>query len=96
MDNHRRCLSAFYRPVKIKALDNVTTKELAGGDVESYSRLPVTEQLVQLSHNFIQAIRKRPLTREILAWEMVERNELTIELESVRENTMIHGLFAGS
>jgi AcrR family transcriptional regulator len=36
-------------------------KELAGGDVEAYSRLPVIEQLSQLSSNFTQAIRKRPL-----------------------------------
>ncbi|CAB1063057.1 Transcriptional regulator, AcrR family [Olavius sp. associated proteobacterium Delta 1] len=65
-------------------------KELAGGDVEAYSRLPVTEQLSQLSRNFIHAIRKRPLTQEILAWEMIERNELTAELESIRENTMMN------
>ena len=65
-------------------------KELAGGDVEAYGRLPMTEQLSQLSRNFIRAIRKRPLTQEILAWEMIERNELTAELESIRENTMMN------
>jgi len=65
-------------------------KELAGGDVEAYSRLPVTEQLSQLSRNFMNAIRKRPITQEILAWEMVERNELTAELETIRENTMMN------
>ena len=65
-------------------------KELAGGDIEAYHQLPVTEQLSHLSRNFIQAIRKRPITQEILAWEMVERNELTVELESVRENTMMN------
>ena len=65
-------------------------KELAGGDVEAYSQLPVIEQLSRLSRNFMQAIRKRPVTQEILAWEMIERNELTVELESVRENTMMN------
>ena len=65
-------------------------KELSGGDIEAYHQLPVTEQLSHLSRNFIQAIRKRPITQEILAWEMIERNELTIELESVRENTMMN------
>jgi len=65
-------------------------KELAGGDIEAYHQLPVTKQLSHLSRNFIQAIRKRPITQEILAWEMIERNELTIELESVRENTMMN------
>jgi AcrR family transcriptional regulator len=65
-------------------------KELAGGDVEAYSRLPVTAQLSRLSRNFMLAIRKRPLTQEILAWEMIERNELTAELEAIRENTMMN------
>ena len=65
-------------------------KELAGGDVEAYSRLPVTDQLSQLSRNFMNAIRTRPITQEILAWEMVERNELTAELETIRENTMMN------
>ena len=65
-------------------------KELAGGDIEAYHQLPVAEQLSLLSRNFMQAIRKRPITQEILAWEMIERNELTIELESVRENTMMN------
>jgi len=65
-------------------------KELADGDVEAYSRLPVNEQLSRLSRNFIQAIRQRPITQEILAWEMVERNDLTVELETIRENTMMN------
>jgi len=65
-------------------------KELAGGDVEAYSRLPVIEQLSQLSRNFMNAIRTRPVTQEILTWEMIERNELTTELETIRENTMMN------
>ena len=65
-------------------------KELAGGDVEAYSRLPLSEQLSQLSRNFMNAIRTRPITQEILAWEMIERNELTAELETIRENTMMN------
>jgi AcrR family transcriptional regulator len=65
-------------------------KELAGGDVEAYSRLPVIEQLSQLSRNLMNAIRTRPITQEILAWEMIERNELTAELETIRENTMMN------
>ena len=65
-------------------------KELAGGDVEAYSRLPGIEQLSQLSRNFMNAIRTRPITQEILTWEMIERNELTAELETIRENTMMN------
>jgi AcrR family transcriptional regulator len=65
-------------------------KELAGGDIEAFSRLPVTEQLSQLGKNFLRALRSRPITQEILAWEMVERNDLTIELETIRETTMMN------
>ena len=65
-------------------------KELAGGDVVAFGQLPLAEQLSQLGKNFMAAIRERPLTQEILAWEMIERNELTIELETIRENTMMN------
>jgi AcrR family transcriptional regulator len=65
-------------------------KELAGGDVVAYGQLPLAEQLSRLGKNFTAAIRKRPLTQEILAWEMIDRNELTAELETVRENTMMN------
>ena len=65
-------------------------KELAGGDIEAFGQLHITEQLSRLSRNFISAIRQRPLTQEILAWEMIERNELTVELETIRENTMLN------
>lgn len=62
--------------------------ELAGGDVVAFGQLPLAEQLSRLGKNFMAAIRTRPLTQEILAWEMIERNELTVELETIRENTM--------
>ena len=65
-------------------------KELAGGDVVAFGQLPLAEQLSLLGKNFMAAIRTRPLTQEILAWEMIERNELTVELEAIRENTMMN------
>ena len=60
-------------------------KELAGGDVASFIHLPLPERLERLTRNYIEAIRRRPITQEIMAWEMVARNELTEELEAVRE-----------
>jgi len=65
-------------------------KELAGGDIEAFGRQPVTVQLSQLGKNFLRAIRQRPVTQEILAWEMIERNDLTVELETIRETTMMN------
>jgi hypothetical protein len=41
------------------------------------------------SHQFIQGLRNRPVTICIMAWEMVEANELTRELESVREQGIL-------
>ena len=64
-------------------------EELAGGDIESFRRLPLEKKLVALGHNFLSGIRERPLTQEVMAWEMVERNEFTEELEIIRETRML-------
>jgi len=63
--------------------------ELAGGDLQTFARCSLSEKLSRLGHNFIKALKKRPVTCEIMIWEMTERNELTIELETIRENSMI-------
>ena len=63
--------------------------ELAGGDLQAFTKCSLSEKLSRLGHNFIKALRKRPVTCEIMIWEMTERNELTIELETIRENSMI-------
>jgi len=60
-------------------------EELAGGDVTAFVQRPMPERLSALARNYVQAIRHRPITQEIMAWEMVARNELTEELEAVRE-----------
>jgi AcrR family transcriptional regulator len=64
-------------------------EELAGGDIESFRQLPLEDKLYALGRNFLSGIRKRPLTQEIMAWEMVERNDLTVELETIRETRML-------
>ena len=60
--------------------------ELIGEDQETFSAQPLPEKVARIFENYVDAIRKRPLTLEILAWEMVERNELTEHLEAIREN----------
>lgn len=64
-------------------------EELAGGDIAAYQFLPLEEKLINLGRNFIRGIKARPLTQEIMAWEMVERNKLTEELEKARELQML-------
>ena len=66
-----------------------SVNELAGGDPEQFSRLSIEDRLMRMAENYLHAIRNRPLTLEILAWEMVDRNELTIELETIRENRIL-------
>jgi AcrR family transcriptional regulator len=63
--------------------------ELTGGDPVAFGRLPLDERLRRLTRQFVTGIRRRPLTLEIMAWETVERNDLTAELEMIRENTML-------
>jgi AcrR family transcriptional regulator len=63
--------------------------ELAGNDLASFSQLPVKDRLSRFAANFIRALKKRPLTQAIMAWEMVEPNELTRELERVREESIL-------
>jgi AcrR family transcriptional regulator len=67
-------------------------RELAGGDLEVFARLPLAERLSELAKNFLRGIRKRPLTQAVMAWEIMERNELTAELETIREQNIMQFL----
>jgi len=62
-----------------------TVEEMAGGSLAELAALPLQERWSRALHHYIVQLRKRPLTQEILAWELAERNEVTIRLESVRE-----------
>ena len=59
--------------------------ELTDGDPESLLTLPVGQRTSRILINMMRAIRKRPLTQEILAWETIENNELTTRLADLRE-----------
>ncbi len=63
-----------------------TIEEVAGGNPERLRGMPLHETVGTLLCNFSRAIRKRPVTLEILAWETIERNELAKVLEKVRED----------
>ncbi|MCP3898549.1 MAG: TetR/AcrR family transcriptional regulator [Desulfobacteraceae bacterium] len=63
--------------------------ELAGGDLHGFGKSSLSEKLSVLSRTFTEALKKRPVTREIMIWEMIERNELTSELEAIRENSIV-------
>jgi len=59
--------------------------ELLGDDADALRALPFAQRYALFFERFIDALRRRPLTLEILAAEIVERNELTAILEAERE-----------
>ncbi|MFA5905861.1 MAG: helix-turn-helix domain-containing protein [Desulfobacula sp.] len=63
--------------------------EMAGGDIYRFSQMPFEERLSAFGVNFIKSLKKRPVTQAIMAWELIETNELTDELERVREESII-------
>lgn len=63
-----------------------TVEEVAGDDLERLREMPAPQAVATLLCNFARAIRKRPVTLEILSWETVERNELAKVLEKVRRD----------
>jgi AcrR family transcriptional regulator len=63
--------------------------ELAGDAPEHFRALPLADRMSALARNYLDAIRKRPVTQEIMAWELIERNQLTADLEDLREQRMV-------
>ena len=75
-----------------------TIEEVAGSDPGALQRAPLQKAVAELLCNFARAIRKRPVTLEILAWEAIERNELSKVLHKVRKDftKKLYGVIAGS
>lgn len=59
--------------------------DLLGDDPAALLALPLAERYVRFFAHFIDELRARPLTVEILAAELGHRNELTAILEAERE-----------
>lgn len=59
--------------------------ELLGADPQAFLALPVEERFARFMAHFIDGLRARPLTLEILAAELAQRTELTVILEAERE-----------
>jgi AcrR family transcriptional regulator len=62
-----------------------TVGELLGPDPQTFLALPAAERYARFFEHFVDALRARPLTVEILAGEVLARNELTAILEAERE-----------
>lgn len=59
--------------------------EVIGDDPSHLMDLPLAERWATGLRNYAQALRRRPVTKEILAWEQIEQNELTNILQQARE-----------
>jgi AcrR family transcriptional regulator len=66
-----------------------TVEELLGDDPASLRRLSPEGQMAAFFKRYLAALRRRPHTLEILAWEGLERTELTKLLEEVRVRTAL-------
>jgi len=62
-----------------------SVEELCGYDMDSFLKLDFIQRATTVSKNYLYAIRKRPLTLEILRWEMVQQSILTQALDNQRE-----------
>ncbi len=62
-----------------------SVSELLGDHPQAILALPLAERYARFFEHFIDGLRARPLTVEILAAEVLERNELTALLEAERE-----------
>ncbi len=60
-------------------------EEIVGDTLENYQGPGWEDAFVAIMINYARALRSRDLTLDIMAWECVERNALTIALEEVRE-----------
>lgn len=61
--------------------------ELLGVHREILKNKNIEEIAVQILMNYTHALRKRPATLNLLAWECAHRNQLTVILEETRERS---------
>ncbi len=61
-----------------------SAEELIGTNFDNLKKLPPDMQIAAFFKSFISALRKRPITQDILVWELLERNELSKQLEQIR------------
>jgi AcrR family transcriptional regulator len=66
-----------------------TVEELMGPDPGRIKEMSPDKQVAEFFKSFLSALRKRPVTQDILAWELLERNELTKQLEEIRIRTIL-------
>jgi AcrR family transcriptional regulator len=69
----------------------ITVEELIG-DETAVDAESLADWMVLLLTRFLHDLQERPITQEIVRWELLEGNELTRELASVRDHVAIESL----
>lgn len=62
-----------------------TFEDICGGDPQRLRAMPLQERSAKVLETYTQLLRTRPLTLEIMVWELVERNRFTAITEAARE-----------
>ncbi|CAN1210168.1 TetR/AcrR family transcriptional regulator [Tumidithrix helvetica PCC 7403] len=62
-------------------LDEVVDREMLADE-----KIPFANKMTSMLLRFLHGLQKRPVTQEIMRWELLEQNELTDELHKVRED----------
>jgi AcrR family transcriptional regulator len=85
-------LGELFRAFAIEGNTFPNLEELAQGRIAELPNLPTAELAKLLILGFGRAIRLRPITREMMRWELQERNELTEEMSKERERQSLQWL----
>jgi AcrR family transcriptional regulator len=85
-------LGELYRAFAMEGNTFPTLEELAQGRIAELPNLPPAELAKTLILGFGRAIRRRPITKEMMRWELQERNELTEEMSKERERQSLQWL----
>lgn len=66
-----------------------STRELLQETDAGYADSPPEQQMAAFFKSLLICLRRRPQTLDILAWEILERNELSKRLEDIRVRTSL-------
>jgi AcrR family transcriptional regulator len=79
-------IDQLYRAFALEGNTFPSLEEVAEGRLNEFPELPPAELAKVIILGFGRAIRRRPVTREMMRWELQERNALTDALAKEREN----------
>jgi AcrR family transcriptional regulator len=78
-------LDQLYRAFALEGNTFPSLQEVSEGRLHEFPDLPLAELAKVIILGFSRAIRRRPVTKEMMRWELQEKNALTEELARERE-----------